>query len=174
MFIIWHSSLDIFSWLIVAMGILLIIPGLYNIIAMIFGRSKTVSSSTANSETRVTVSSMPVFSGAVTSVICIAFGLWMIINPGFFVGLIAYVFAALMVVYGLYQIISIARVAKVAQIPWYLYIVPALMMIAGVVILCTSVHELQSFVVLLTGILLVLVAINSMIEQACESSSSRQ
>lgn len=171
LFIIWHGRIDLLSWIVIAMGILLMVPGIYNLIALIFGKRKTYKSETANSETTVVVSTLPVFSSALASICCVVLGLWMVLKPDFFVGFLAYLFAAVMIVFGVYQIYTLYKMGRSMVIPWYLYIVPIVMAAAGIIIICSSVHTLQDVVVLLTGILLVLVAINGIAQQAITYSS---
>ena len=151
LFILWHGRIDALSWIVVAMGILLAIPAVYN---LIFAMVTTARQSDKPSGRTTNLSSV------VASVCTLALGVWMMINPAFFVGLMAYLFAALLVAYGVYQILVTAYFSRPYSMPWFFYIVPVLLVAAGVVILCTSVRTMNSVVVLVTGILLVASAIN--------------
>lgn len=93
----------------------------------------------------------------------------MLIQPTFFVGLLAYIFAALLILYGIFHIIVIGFWAKPIVLPMWFYVIPVLMIVAGVVLLCTSVRTLNSAVVLITGIALVASAVNSLLEMVSMS-----
>lgn len=145
--IIFHSQINFLQWIILAMGIAVAAPATYNLFAS-FGKKQRDS----NGNVRI--------SGVVASLAAVALGLWMIINPTFFVGLLAYLFAAIMIVYGITQIVILNYMARPARLPFGFYIIPFLVIVAGIIILCTSVHTMNSVVVLITGIMLVLSAIN--------------
>lgn len=150
--IVWHSRIDILSWTVIAMGVVLVLPGLYSLISAMVRRSRRdIDYSAATS----------------TSVACIgaiALGVWMIVNPPFFVGLLAYIFGAVLILYGIFHIIVVGFWARPLVLPFGFYIIPVLMICAGVVILCTSVRTMNSVVVLVTGIALVASAVASVME----------
>lgn len=145
--IIFHGKLDLLNWIILAMGVVIAIPCFYNMIAS-FGKSRRDSKGNV------------IVSNVVASVAGVALGLWMIINPAFFVGMMAYLFAVIMIVYGIGQIVLVGYMSRPYRLPFWFYIIPVILIVAGVVILCTSVHTMNSVVVLLTGIMLVLSAVN--------------
>ena len=89
---------------------------------------------------------------------------WMVVSPAFFVGLLAYIFGAILILYGIFHIIVVAVWSRPFILPWWFYLIPVLMIIAGVVILCTDVRTINSAVVLITGIALVASSVNSVLE----------
>lgn len=145
--IVWHGRLDVLQWIIVAMGILLAIPGAYSLIVSISSRGKSEGVSSP-------------LAGIITGIGAVALGLWMVINPTFFVGLLTYLFAAILIVYGILQIIIVAYWSRPYVLSAWFYVIPVLLIVGGVVILCTTVREMNSIVVLITGIMLVASAIN--------------
>lgn len=151
--IVWHQRIDILSWIVISAGLMLVIPGLYSLISAMVRKKE-------DGKINYSASSASI----VASVGALALGIWMIVNPAFFVGLLAYIFAAILILYGIYHIIVIGFRAKPIIMPGWFYIIPVLMIIAGVVLLCTSVRTLNSVVVLITGIALVASAVNSMLE----------
>lgn len=161
-FIVWNSHIALLSWFVIAMGICLILPGLVTLVESITARRRV--GATVESSGQTDVESVETrgasFSTIVASVCTIALGVWMILAPDFFIGIIAYLFAAILIVYGVYQIYSLGWLNAGFSMPWFLYVVPVLMVGAGVVIMCTSVHTMNSVVVLLTGIMLVVAAFN--------------
>lgn len=162
LFVMWHSRIDLLSWIVVAMGVLLIIPGAYNMITLLVSRrrERRLEAGESAAVTRRGAGREAGFSSMLASICTIALGVWMLVNPGFFVGLLAYLFAVLLIIYGLYQIYSLAYLSRPYVMPWFFYIVPVALVVAGVVILCTSVHTMNSVVVLVTGIMLIVSAVN--------------
>lgn len=145
--IIFHNQVNLLQWIILAVGIAIAVPSLYNLLA-------SFRNSHRASDGNVRISSI------IASVGALALGIWIIVNPTFFVGLLAYLFAALMILYGITQLIILNYASRPARLSFGFYIIPLLEIIAGVVILCTSVHTMNALVVLITGIMLVLSAIN--------------
>ena len=88
LFIIWHARLDLLSWIVVAMGILLILPGAYNIITSFTKSAPTADGSTSRAVER----RGSAVSSTIASVCTVALGIWMLIQPDFFVELLAYLF----------------------------------------------------------------------------------
>jgi uncharacterized membrane protein HdeD (DUF308 family) len=88
----------------------------------------------------------------------------MIVSPGSLVGIMVYLFAVLLIVAGIYQIIMLAVGHRPIKFPVWMYIMPTLMTAAGIVILATDVKTIESVVVLITGISLVAFALNRIVE----------
>lgn len=145
--VVLHNSINLLNWISIAVGIMLLIPSIF--ILWSSTSSKVKSPGTT-----------------VVSVVTLLLGLAMCIFPGFFAGFFVYVLAIMLIVFGVYHIVDIIGWTKITTIPAYFYIIPVLMIIAGVVILCTSVHDINSVVVLITGIALIASAVNSLLEFA--------
>lgn len=152
--IVWHTRIEILSWVMIAVGVMFLVPSVYSVINSFTSRGAAAQAEAGVNRT----------SSIITGIGGIALGLWMIINPGFFVGLTAYLFAVLLIVYGVFQIVLVGYLSRPYKMPAFLYIIPALMIVGGIVILCTSVRTMNSVVVLLAGILLIASAINWTIE----------
>lgn len=149
--IVWHDRVDILSWIVIAVGLMLIIPAIYSIISAII-RKKSDLKHSASSST------------VVSSIAALALGVWMVCVPDFFVGFLAYVFGAILIFYGVFHIVMISLLNRQFVMPFWFYIIPILMVIAGIVILCTSVRTINSVVVLIMGISLVASSVNSLFE----------
>lgn len=163
--IVWHSRLEILSWIVIAVGLMFIIPGIYNLISGFIEKRDCGDGTTCR---RATGSSVIVSLG------CIAFGVWMVVQPGFFVGLTAYLFAAVLVLYGIYEIILMSWLSKPYSMPFGFYIIPVILIAAGIVILCTTVRTMNSVVVLLTGIMLLGAAVNWALQRMLVTSPARR
>ncbi|MCM1484492.1 MAG: DUF308 domain-containing protein [Muribaculaceae bacterium] len=155
--IIWHQKLDVLSWVMIAVGVMFVVPSVYNLIAAFAQRKR-------DTQLPATQGSTGRGSTVLASIGGIALGIWMIVNPGFFVGLTAYLFAIILIAYGVFQMLLVGYWSRPYKLPAFFYIVPILLIAGGVVILCTSVRTMNSVVVLVTGILLVASAINWALE----------
>ncbi len=162
-FIVWHNEVNLFNWLVRALGLVLIVPGGY-ILMNSFGaaRNAKISGSVTDGGRRVMTFKERSASTAmlVVSVVTIILGVFMLAVPTFFVGLIAYLLASVLVVYGVYQIVTLAYFCRPVVMPWYYYIVPAITVLTGIVIFVTPVRAMNTIVTLLTGLLLTFAAIN--------------
>lgn len=150
--IVWHGRIDVLEWIVMAVGLMLVIPGAYSFISAIARRSSPEGCYSAAAST------------IVASLGALALGIWMLVTPTFFVGLLAYIFGAILVLYGIFHIVVIRFWSAPYVLPWWFYVIPVLMIAAGVVILCSSVRTMNSVVVLITGISLVASAVNSVLE----------
>ncbi|MBD5346648.1 MAG: hypothetical protein HDR92_05910 [Bacteroides sp.] len=162
--IAWHSRIDILQWVVTLVGITLIVPALYTFIIALGRKRRGEGDETARTARTSTLW---------TSVAATALGVWMVVNPTFFVGLLAYIFGAILVLYGIYHIIAMSYWLKPFVFPFWFYIIPVLMICSGVVILASSVRTMNDVVVLITGIALVASAVNSVLEYTAASASRR-
>lgn len=165
--IVWHSRIDILNWLVILVGAMLVIPAIYSFIAALMRKRKA-------GEDEKGVGPGAPNSTIWTSVAAAALGLWMIFSPDFFVGLIAYIFGAILVLYGIYHIVTISVWSRPYILPFWFYIIPILMILAGIVLLCTSVRTMNSVVVLITGIALVASSLNTVLETVAVNPTRRQ
>lgn len=162
--IAWHSRIDILQWVVVLVGITLIVPALYSFIIALGRRRRG-----EGDQDRRTARTSTLW----TAVAAIALGVWMVLDPTFFAGLLAYMFGAILILYGLYHIVTMSYWLRPVVFPFWFYIIPVLMIAAGIVILCTTVRMMNDIVVLVTGIALVASAVNSMLEYTASASARR-
>lgn len=163
--IVWHTRLDILSWIVIALGLMFIIPGIYNFISGFAEKRDCGDGKTCE---------RPTGSSVIASLGCIALGAWMVFQPGFFVGLTAYLFATILVVYGIYEIILLSWMSKPYKMPFGFYIIPVILIITGIVILCTTVRTMNSMMVLLTGIMLLGASVNWALQRMLVTSPARR
>lgn len=162
--IAWHSRIDILQWVVILVGITLIVPALYSFIIALGRRRRGEGDQTVRTARTSTLWA---------SIASIALGVWMVVNPSFFAGLLAYIFGGILILYGIYHIVLMSYWLRPLVFPFWFYIIPVLMIAGGIVILCTSVREMNSVVVLITGIALVASAVNSMFEYSASYSAKR-
>ena len=63
------------------------------------------------------------------------FGLWLMVSPGFFVGILMYVLGAVLVFAGISQIAGLINARAYAVVPFGFYVMPVLVLLAGLVVL---------------------------------------
>ncbi len=176
LFIIWHGKVNLFDWLVRGLGVLILIPGicvLVHSLNVMQGRRRVRAQITFDGKA-ATTGKVTALSMLIAASAAIALGFWMLIHPGFFVGLIAYMFAAALLIYGIYQFALLIYLRRPVVMPWYFYIVPSLFVLAGFSILLTSVRTINSVVTLMTGILLVAGAVNTLIRDIAERSMTKR
>ena len=105
--IAWHSRIDILQWVVILVGITLIVPALYSFIIAL-GRKRRGE----GKETGRTARTSTLWA----AVAAIALGVWMVVDPSFFAGLLAYIFGAILVLYGIYHIVMMSHFAQAARI----------------------------------------------------------
>lgn len=110
------------------------------------------------------------FISVLTAIGAIALGLWLLFDPAGFTSIIVYVFAALMILAGLYHIFLLAFGFKDVKFPFAFYILPILLALGGMVILIIGSERMINAIVLVTGISLIVYAVCNFLEAAGESS----
>ena len=63
------------------------------------------------------------------------FGLWLMVSPAFFVGILMYVLGAVLVFAGVSQIAGLLGIRSHATVPFGYYVMPVLILLAGLVVL---------------------------------------
>ena len=63
------------------------------------------------------------------------FGLWLMIMPAFFVGILMYVLGAVLVLAGISQIVNLSAARSWTVVPGGFFVIPVLVLIAGIVVL---------------------------------------
>lgn len=149
--IAFNKQIRLMEYIVIMIGVLFAIPSFINLISVFIAHSKSHGSS-------------PDIAYSISSIGALAVGVFMIVKPIVFVGIASYLLASLLVIGGLYQLILLISGAKRLRFPGWLYISPVLILVAGIVILASSVREIQSAVVLITGIGFILFAFNNVIE----------
>ena len=63
------------------------------------------------------------------------FGLWLMVSPAFFVGILMYVLGAVLVFAGISQIANLLNARSHTVVPFGFYVMPVLILLAGIVVL---------------------------------------
>lgn len=159
--IILHDRVNIIGGIVTIVGLLFILPSLYNLITLFIKATDEKKNNNAKT------------AGVISSIGALCLGICMVAVPDFFVSALVYLFAGLLVIGGLYQLLLIAYASKPLRAPWWMYILPSLAAIAGIVLLVTDIHTIEKLVVLITGISFTAVALNSLLVYIGVRSVSR-
>lgn len=110
------------NYLVVTVGVLFLLPGLLGIFSY-FARAK------ARKEAGIRGVFPVVALGSAL------FGAWLVIMPGFFISILMYVLGALLVLGGVNQLVNFMAVRSYMHVPAGMYVLPLLILAAGVVVL---------------------------------------
>jgi Uncharacterized conserved protein len=141
--IFWPSTA--INYLVITIGILFLIPGLISIIGYL-SRSKQ------SPETMLVIESI----GS-----CFL-GLVLIIAPAFFVGALMYIIAIVLILAGFFQLRGLFTYRRNIKIPTVFYIVPAIVLIIGLVIIFNPFRVIETTFMIL-GIACVVYSISELI-----------
>ncbi|NDV58582.1 HdeD family acid-resistance protein [Bacteroides sp. 519] len=121
------------DYLVMTIGILFIIPGLIGIIGYFASKGKTAKS-------RFPIEAIGSF----------LFGLWLVINPGFFINILMYVLGFILLLGGIHQLYTLIMTRKWTNVPVAFFITPVLILIAALLILFSP-RESQETIFIIIG-----------------------
>ncbi len=135
--------------IVLVVGIMFIASAVFNL-AYEFSRKRADKKST--SLTAIVAS----FGAAVLGII-------MVLTPIGMVNLIVYLFAASIILLGLYEICAMAFMYRPVTFPFWFFILPSLLVICGVVICIMGAERVGEMMVIITGISLIVYAVSTFI-----------
>lgn len=104
-------------YLVIAIGAMFLVPSLFSLVGyFVKGRQMGMM--------------FPIISLG-----SLLFGLWLMISPAFFVGILMYVLGAVLVFAGISQIVQLVNARGWTQVPVGYYIMPILILLAGLIVL---------------------------------------
>ena len=159
-FIFMQSRQDVLHAIVFILGLLFISASVINLLMLYTGKTHK-----ENSSGRI--------SGVLASGAALALGIWMTVSPGDIISVIVYAFAVLLILGGAYHIYMLAYGYRPMHFPRWLYIFPSLLVIAGVTMLIVGGPRIQDYIVLITGIAMVIFAVSSFLEYAGQQSFAR-
>ena len=127
------------SYLVIFVGILFIFPGILSIVNYIARKGNNSGSKK---------SSMFPIDGLGSFLL----GLWMVINPAFFVSILMYVLGALFILAGIFQIAALSGARKYNQVPGVLFVIPVFILISGMVIIVNPFGAVATAFIFLGGV----------------------
>lgn len=87
----------------------------------------------------------------------IIFGLLLLIFPGFFAGLVMYFLGAVMLIFGIGQIVNLMLARRAVPVPWALMLLPFAIAVLGIIVLC-NIFRAQETLFIVFGAALVVYA----------------
>lgn len=141
-----HAQENFMSFIVIMIGIIFALPAFFGMCAWIINNK--------DDQNILLLTSM------ISSIGGLGFGLFLIFKPELFVGFLAYIFSVILIVSGLYHIIYMVTI-KYVKINIGFYLIPVLTTFAGFIILFTDIRNIDSIVVLITGISFLCSAVNS-------------
>lgn len=150
--LIYHDQQSLYQTIVIAIGALIAIPSLVLLLTMLL-RKRPATPPSAGA-TAVTVAS------EVAAAAGIAFGIWMICSPQFFINAIIYTLGAILILVAVAQITYIYQAARPFRPSVGWFIVPVLSLIAGVIIILMGPAKISAAAGLVTGIVLIVYAAN--------------
>lgn len=170
--IIFHSQPNLFESIVVATGVLFMLPSAYMLSLIIWsfingsGREKkNAVSKELRSQRGLLI--LPAAGG-------IGFGILLVSAPAFFVHYIIYTFAVILCSCGMVQTLFLAPGIRYLNISAWWIVIPLLTIVAGIGVFIVHSRATTSGVALYTGIWLICYALNGMISYLHRESRLRQ
>lgn len=91
-----------------------------------------------------------------------ALGLWMVVSPAFFVGFFMYVLGGVLVALGIYQLAGLSVSSRILPVAWPLYVLPVLVLLLGLFVLFNP-FEAAALPFILIGVGCIISAVNDTI-----------
>lgn len=141
------------SLLVIAVGLLLMIPGIWALIS--YFRH---------------IEQRPMFPLAALGSFIL--GLWMAVSPAFFVSFFMYVLGGVLVALGIYQLATLAVSSRLLPVAWALYVMPVFVLLLGLFVLFNP-FKAAALPFVLIGIGCIFSAINDLVA-AIRTSKQRK
>ena len=141
-----NSRAKVLETVVVIFGILIIVPSLITLISIF---SKKIAGQFGMLALLPTVGSL-------------ILGIVLVCNPSLFVSLLVYLFAAILLLIGIYDLWRLISTDNNTRYALAFYVVPILLIIGGIVLFAVDVETVESMMVLIAGIGLMLCGIKSL------------
>lgn len=154
---------------VIVAGVMFLVPSVIALVLMMAQASKAVAGEYAD-EPRAGIENggvLPLLGG-------ICFGLSLILRPLLFVEILSYIFAAVLLLGGVYHIVVLFITSRKVGVSLWLYLLPLLVAVAGFVLLITDVRTVEKWVNLITGISLMCISLASLLEYIDSRRKSRR
>ena len=158
--LIFLHNFDVFTALIIGLGIVFIIPGIISI----FNLSATKNVVSEDKKTKPN-SRFQTICGLISGVGSVIMGICMIGWSDMFVKFIPMIFGTILTLGGCFHLCAMAMAMRPIRVPFWLYILPIALIAMGISIIFIDKSILLDYhIILMTGIGLIVFSINSFIE----------
>lgn len=110
----------------------------------------------------------------VAGVAGLAFGIWLLCMPGFFIGAAVYTFGVMMVIVGFLQVLFIYAGKRKATMSGWWYLIPWLVIAAGFVVIFIGPAKLGKVANIITGVALAVYGVNGLLSVGTSSVKNRR
>ena len=158
--LIFLYSYDVFTALIIGLGIVFIIPGIINVFNLL-----TTNEVVGEDKKTKPYSRFQIICGLISGVGSVIMGICMIGWNSMFVKFLPLIFGLILVFGGCFHACAMAMAFRPVRLPIWLYLLPILLILMGLSILFidkAKLHDAQ--IVLMTGIGFIIFAVNALIE----------
>lgn len=157
-------QLDVFTGIIIALGIIFIIPGVINIFSLP-GSSKSMpkNEQTDKPQPLRRRSRFDVITGLISSTGSVILGISMIGWSNLYINFLPMIFAILLIIGGCFHIIAMSMAIRPIKLPVWLYVLPITLLAMGFSIIYVASLQ-QHHIVLIMGAGLIIFAINAILE----------
>ena len=158
--LIFLHNFDVFTALIIGLGIVFIIPGIISI----FNLSATKNMVSEDKKTKPN-SRFQIICGLISGVGSVIMGICMIGWSDMFVKFIPMIFGTILTLGGCFHLCAMAMAMRPIRVPFWLYILPIALIAMGISIIFIDKSILLDYhIILMTGIGLIVFSISSFIE----------
>lgn len=151
------AAIDI---VVMVVGVAFLIAAIVNLYFVFSGPSKIEVEVNGRQTSKATIS----VGSLITAIAAAALGLWMLFEPSGFSSLLVYVFSGLIILAGVYHILTLSMGGM--KFPFGFYILPIILVVGGIVLLVLGATAVKSSIVLITGIALVVYSVCNFLEAA--------
>lgn len=121
------------TWLIVAIGVLFLLPGIISCLVYINARRKSNGTTVLDSDGNVLSGGNPPFP--IVGIGSLLFGLLLAIRPLFVMDFIAYILGFILLLGAFNQLFLLIRARKISNIPFIFWICPTVILLIGLIAL---------------------------------------
>lgn len=165
-----YDEVSLMRWVVVAMGVMFLVPSVVALLLMLSQLSRRVG---AAQEREVSAAHAGFGGGLLTMVGCICFGILLVIRPLVFVELLAYLFAIMLIIGGLYHVVTLIIATRKVAVSLWLFVLPALIALAGFVLLLSDIRDVEAWVNLITGVAFICFSLSSLVGYFVERKVKR-
>lgn len=140
----------------VTLRTIVLVVGIMFIASAVFNLAYEFSRRRADKKSSSLTSVVASFGAAVLGII-------MVLTPVGMVNLIVYLFAASIILLGLYEICAMAFMYRPVTFPFWFFILPSLLVICGVIICIMGAERVGELMVIITGVSLIVYAASTFI-----------
>lgn len=158
-----YDEARLMEGIVMVMGVMFLVPSAISLILMLSQMSRSMSRIDGEADS-VGFSN----GGLLPSIGGICFGLSLVLRPLLFVEILAYLFAIILIIGGLYHVVMLLITSRRISVSLWLYVLPVVVAVAGFVLILTDVRTVEKWVNLITGIALICFSVASLTEYIAE------